>query len=142
MLFTLASGVGLAALPVTSEFCISLPNRQRYTLTSTHDLPKLAQDLDQLIQDEEQFLAQRKAVQKRQRADKPLAEMSQAQLRSFYAEPLDLPTGNELRGLRELHLLCGQLNAASKPEARIHTMRFMIEVARSIQCSRPSLIIS
>ncbi len=46
-LFARAPGAGLAS-PVTPDFCIPLPNHQGYTLTSTNDLPRLAQDLEKV----------------------------------------------------------------------------------------------
>lgn len=122
-----------AATPGSTGLRLQLPNHQQYTLTSPGDLPKLTQDLDQLIHGGERFLAQRKADRKQQRTETPLAEMSRAQLRSYHAEPLDLPTGNELRGLRELQSLCLRLTAASAPDERTNTMRLMVETARSLE---------
>lgn len=131
MLFVFAPGVGQAA-PDSAGFRLRLPSHQEYTLASSNDLSKLQRYLDQLIHSEEQFLAQRKADQKKQRAAMPLAEMSRVHLKSYYDEPLDLPTGNELRGLRELQALCRQLSAASEPDARTNTMHLMLEIARSL----------
>jgi len=130
--FIFTPGVLLAS-PGSTGFCLQLPNHQHYTLTAPEDLSRLAQDLDPLIRSEEQFLAQRKADQKKRRAETPLAEMSRAQLRSYHTEPIELPTGNELRGLRELQTLGRQLESAPGPEARTNTMRLMLETARSLE---------
>jgi hypothetical protein len=136
----LAVAALLMFAPITGQaasgstgFRLELPNHERYTLTSTNDLTKLAQALNQLIRDEEEYLAQRKTGQKTQRTAMPLAEMSPAQLRSYFAEPLELPTNNELRGLCALQALCRQLQAASAPGERTNTMRLMVEVAGALK---------
>ena len=131
-LFVFAPITGLAS-PDSSDFRLQLPNQQRYILTSTNSVSKLVCDLDQLIVSEEQFLAQRKKDQKKQHDTKPLAEMSAAQLRSYFAAPLELPTNNELRGLRELQTRCRTLQAAITAAERTNTMQLMIEIARSLE---------
>lgn len=125
-------GVARAAADATA-FRLGLPNHQNYTLTNAEDLAKLSQDIEPLIRSEEQFLAQRKEDQKRQRAETPLAQMSHPQLQRYHAEPLELPTGNELRALRELQSLDVQLQSATDPTARTNTMRLMMETARSVE---------
>ena len=112
---------------------LNLPDHRGYDLTAPDELPKLARNLDQLVHDEEQFLAARKAERKDLRAQTPLAEMSHTELKNYFDEPLDLPTGNELRGLRELQTLLAQLRQAPDPPARTNTMRLMLETARSLE---------
>ncbi len=121
------------ASPDSAGFSLELPNHQRYTLTVPADSLRLAPDLDQLIRDEEEYLAQRKAERKKLRAETPLAEMSPAQLKSYHAEPMVLPTNNELRGLRTLQVLARQLDAATTPDERTNTLRLMVEIARSLE---------
>lgn len=132
MLFTFAPLTGLAAAG-PAGFHLQLPNHQRYLLTATNSESKLAQDLDRLIHDEEQFLAQRRADRKKQRDAKPLAEMSPAQLQNYFGEPLELPTNNELRGLRELQARCRELQSTTTPAGRTNVMQLMIEIARSLE---------
>ena len=125
-------GVVLAATDATA-FRLQLPNHQYYSLTNAEDVAKISQDIEPLILSEEQFLAQRKADQKKQRAATPLAQMSHAQLQKYHAEPLELPTGNEVRALRELQRLNAQLESATDPTTRTNTMRLMLETARSVE---------
>jgi len=134
IIFVFLPGLLLAASD-TPGFRVQLPgaNHKGYTLTAAEDLSRLKQDLEQLIRSEEEFLARRKADQKKQRAETPLAEMSRAQLQRYHSEPLGLPTGNELRALRELQSLARELEAAASPETRTNTMRLMMETARSIE---------
>ncbi len=121
------------ASPDSAGLSLELPNHQRYTLTVPADSSRLARDLDQLIRDEEDYLAQRKVDRKKLRAETPLADMTPAQLRSYHAEPLALPTNNELRGLRTLQALARQLDAANTPDERTNTLRLMVEIARSLE---------
>lgn len=121
------------ASPGSSGFSLELPNHQRHPLTVPADSPRLAQALDQLIRDEEEYLAQRKVERKRWRTETPLAEMSPAQLRRYHGEPLALPTNNELRGLRTLQALSRQLDSAATPDERTNTLRLMAETARSLE---------
>lgn len=136
-LFAFAPAQGAWA---AEEFRVRLPNHENYSLRSTNDLARLASALDDLIRSEEQFLAQRKAERKKLRAETPLAEMSHVELKRYFAEPLDSPTGNELRALRQLQALCLQLSTNTAPDLDAEAIHLMAETARSIENLRRSPI--
>lgn len=117
----------------STDFRLQLPNHEHYTLTEPKDLSKLMQDLGPLIASQEEFLAKQKAERKKQRAETPLAEMSRKQLQQYHGEPLEQPTGNELRSLRELQTLSQRLEKESNLVARTNTMQLMLETAHGIE---------
>ena len=116
-----------------NDYRVELPNGERHILTSPAALQSLATNLDQLIRAEEQFLAVRKAARKELRQQTPLAEMPHAALKNYFAEPLELPTNNELRGLRALQTELAELQESTDAQARTNSMRRMMEIARSME---------
>lgn len=111
---------------------IKLSRHRAYQPAKRADLERLVSELDPLIAEAESRLENRKAERKQLRQEKPFAEMSFAELKSYFGEPAGLPTNNELRALRELRRLASECLALRDAESQREHWRSMAEVARSI----------